>query len=847
MDDGKLTPMMRQYRAAKADIPEDAILLFRLGDFYEMFFEDAVRASAIMELTLTKRQGYPMCGFPYHALDAQLPRLLNAGVKVAIAEQLEDPKLAKGIVKRAITRIITPGTVIDSSMLNPSVSNFLTALNLGKNNYALSSLDISTGEFKVAEFADKRAVESEISRLAARECLVPGGKLESWKLDGRLPNVRGNLLFTELDDWIFTPDWASDALLKHFQVASLDGLGCRGLSSGLGAAAAVLYYAAENLRQDVRHVSRLRVYRTGNYMELDAISQRNLELVEPMYGNDRSVTLLGALDKTCTPMGGRLLRDWILRPLYDKLEIDRRLDAVETLRDDPMTTAEIAETLGVVRDLERITGRLNLGSANARDLAALSVSLGILPGLKALLDEFDIPLLREIESQIVPLPELTAEIDRALNDELPLSVAEGGLIRPGYHEALDELRKAATEGKSWLSGIQAREQERTGIKSLKVKYNQVFGYYIEVSKANLAMVPEDYVRKQTLVNAERFITPELKELESKILGAEEKSKALELELFQALRRKALDFTQEIQNTARVIAILDVLGSLAECAREHHYVRPVIRTDELLRIKGGRHPVLELNLKQEKFVPNDVLLDGDRNRMMLITGPNMAGKSTYIRQTALLVLMAQMGSFIPADEAEIGLADRIFTRVGAADDLARGQSTFMVEMVETANILNYATPKSLVILDEIGRGTSTFDGLSIAWAVAEYLHDDEHCRCRTQFDTHYHELTELATSKRGINNYNVAVREYGEKIIFLRQIVPGATDRSYGIHVAQLAGLPREVVGRAGEILEVLEDGTPRYADGAPVAVRLGELARSASRRRKKTKNDEDEPWQQRLF
>ena len=847
MDDGKLTPMMQQYRAAKADIPEDAILLFRLGDFYEMFFEDAVRASAIMELTLTKRQGYPMCGFPYHALDAQLPRLLGAGVKVAIAEQLEDPKLAKGIVKRAITRIITPGTVIDSSVLKPAVSNFLVALNLGKNNYALASLDISTGEFKVAELDDRRAAESELARLAARECLVPSGKLESWKLDGKLPGVRGDILFTELDDWIFTPDWARDTLLKHFQVASLDGLGCRNLTSGLGAAAAVLYYAGENLRQDVRHISRLRVYQTGSFMELDAISQRNLELVEPMYGSDRAVTLLGALDKTSTPMGGRLLRDWILRPLYDKLEIDRRLDAVETLRDDPMTTAEIAETLGVVRDLERITGRLNLGSANARELAALSGSRGILPGLKALLEEFDVPLLREIENQIVPLPELVAEIDRALNDELPLSIADGGVIRPGYHAGLDELRKAATEGKGWLSGIQAREQERTGIKSLKVKYNQVFGYYIEVSKANLAMVPEDYIRKQTLVNAERFITPELKELESKILGAEEKSKALELELFQALRQKALDFTLEIQNTAREIAVLDVLVSLAECAREHHYVRPVIRTDELLRIKGGRHPVLELNLAQEKFVPNDVLLDGDRNRMMLITGPNMAGKSTYIRQTALLVLMAQMGSFIPADEAEIGLVDRIFTRVGAADDLARGQSTFMVEMVETANILNYATPKSLVILDEIGRGTSTFDGLSIAWAVAEYLHDDEHCRCRTQFATHYHELTELATSKRGINNYNVAVREYGEKIIFLRQIVPGATDRSYGIHVAQLAGLPRDVVGRAKEILEVLEDGTPRYADGAPVAVRLGELARSASRRRKKTKNEDDEPWQQRLF
>lgn len=850
MDDSRLTPMMQQYRAAKADIPEDAILLFRLGDFYEMFFDDAVRGSALMELTLTKRQGYPMCGFPYHALDAQLPRLLNAGVKVAIAEQLEDPKLAKGIVKRAITRIITPGTVIDASVLNPAVSNFLVALNLGKSNYALASLDISTGEFKVAEFADRAAAESELARLAARECLVPGGKLESWKLDGKLPAVRNQVLFTELDDWIFAAEFAADTLRRHFQVMSLDGLGCRDLSSGLGAAAAVLYYAAENLRQDVRHITRLRVYRTGNFMELDAISQRNLELVEPMFGSDKSVTLLGTLDKTNTPMGGRLLRDWILRPLYDKMEIDRRLDAVEVLRDDPLTLAEIGETLGVVRDLERITGRLNLGSANARDLAALSVSLGILPGLKALLAEFDAPLLRELDGQIIPQPELVAEIDRALNDELPLSVSEGGVIRPGYHAGLDELRRAATEGKSWLSGIQSREQERTGIKSLKVKYNQVFGYYIEVSKANLPMVPEDYIRKQTLVNAERFITPELKELESKILGAEEKSKALELELFQALRQQALAYTLDIQNGARQIAVLDVICALAECARERRYVRPVIRTDEQLLIKGGRHPVLELNLKQENFVPNDVTLDGDRNRMMLITGPNMAGKSTYIRQTALLVLMAQMGSFVPADSAEIGLVDRIFTRVGAADDLARGQSTFMVEMVETANILNYATPKSLVILDEIGRGTSTFDGLSIAWAVAEYLHDDEHCRCRTQFATHYHELTELAASRRGINNYNVAVREYGEKIIFLRQIVPGATDRSYGIHVAQLAGLPRDVVNRAREILEVLETGAPQRGDGGPEPVRLSELAKSAVHRPKRNirkNNEEDEPWQQRLF
>ncbi len=858
MDDGKLTPMMQQYRAAKADIPEDAILLFRLGDFYEMFFDDAVKASAIMELTLTKRQGYPMCGFPWHALDAQLPRLLNAGVKVAIAEQLEDPKLAKGIVKRAITRIITPGTVIDASVLNPQMSNFLAALNCDKNRYALASLDISTGEFKVAEFPDRAAVESELARLAAHECLTPAGKLESWKAEDKLPAVRGNVMYTELDEWVFAADFATDLLLRHFGVLSLDGLGCRGLGPGLGAAAAVLYYATENMRQDVRHITRLRVCKSGNFMELDAISQRNLELVEPMYGSDKSVTLLGALDRTETPMGGRLLRDWILRPLYDKLEIDRRLDAVEALHDDPMTLAEIVETLGVVRDLERITGRLNLGSANARDLAALGTSLSILPGLKALLEDFDIPLLREIDSRIVPLPELVDEFARALNDELPLSLADGGVIRTGYHAGLDELRQAATEGKGWLSGIQNREQERTGIKSLKVKYNSVFGYYIEVSKSNLALVPEDYIRKQTLVNAERFITPELKELESKILGAEEKSKALELEIFQALRQKALEHTLEIQNGAREIAVLDVICSLAECARVRRYVRPVVTEDDRLYIKAGRHPVLELNLKQENFVPNDVLLDGDRNRMMLITGPNMAGKSTYIRQTALLVLMAQIGSFIPAAEAEIGLVDRIFTRVGAADDLARGQSTFMVEMVETANILNYATPKSLVILDEIGRGTSTFDGLSIAWAVAEYLHDDEHCRCRTQFATHYHELTELAANKRGINNYNVAVREYGEKIIFLRQIVPGATDRSYGIHVAQLAGLPRDVVARAREILEKLEAGPPvRDADGGPGASNLCDLARPVRRRGKNASgraanpNQEsvegDEPWQMRLF
>ena len=849
MAEGKLTPMMQQYRAAKAEIPADAILLFRLGDFYEMFFEDAVKASAIMELTLTKRQGYPMCGFPWHALDAQLPRLLNAGVKVAIAEQLEDPKLAKGIVKRAITRIITPGTVIDSSVLKPQISNFLAALNWEKKRCALASLDISTGEFNVIEFDSLAALESELSRIAAHECLVPANVMEKWQLEGKLPSQRSKIMFTEVDEWVFAKEFARDALLKHFNVLSLDGLGGRELTAGIGAAAAVLHYAAENLRQEISHISSLKVCKSGNYMELDAISQRNLELVEPMYGSDKSVTLLGALDKTSTPMGSRLLRDWILRPLYDKEAIDSRLDAVEVLSGDPFALNETVETLGVVRDLERITGRLNLGTANARDLAALAVSLEILPGLKALLEEFDVPLLREIENQIVPLPELAEEITRALNDELPLTITDGGVIRTGYHAGLDELRSAATEGKSWLANIQSREQERTGIKSLKVKYNNVFGYYIEVSKSNLALVPEDYTRKQTLVNAERFITPELKELESKILGAEEKSKALELELFQQLRTMALQHTLEIQNTARVIAVLDVLCSFAECARERRYIRPEITNDDRLYITGGRHPVLELNMESENFVPNDCLLDGDCNRMMLITGPNMAGKSTYIRQTALLTVMAQVGSFIPADHAEVGLVDRIFTRVGAADDLARGQSTFMVEMVETANILNYATPRSLVILDEIGRGTSTFDGLSIAWAVAEYLHDDAHCRCRTQFATHYHELTQLAEEKRGVNNYNIAVREYGDKIIFLRQIVPGATDRSYGIHVAQLAGLPKAVIKRAGAILNDLENSSGSSCTSQIKESNLGEIA-SRQRVRKMPltpKKDDDDSFQMRLF
>ena len=811
--ENELTPMMRQYRAAKNEIPPDAILLFRLGDFYEMFFEDAQKASAILDLTLTRRQGVPMCGFPYHALDSQLPRLVAAGVKAAIAEQMEDPRFATGLVKRQITRIITPGTVIDSSVLNPQRNNFLTALLPNRNGYALASLDISTGSFQVTELEDVDQLLTELARLGARECLIPARQAAAWARDGGRPEPRNPLLWTELEDYRFSVEAAEELLKKHFNVLTLDGMGLRDRPCAVGAAGAVLSYAIENLRQDARHVSELEFYYLGDTMVLDSISQRNLDLVEPLFGGAPGATLLSVLDRTVTPMGGRLLRDWILRPLCRVEPILLRQEAVDQLVNDPLTLAELRETLSGVRDLERIVARLNLGTANARDLQTLGTGLETLPGLGVLLADFTAPLLEELRDQLGSYPELAERLAAALADELPVTLTEGGLIRAGYSSELDELRRAATEGKDWLSAIQAREQERTGIKSLKVKYNQVFGYYIEVSKANLEHVPEDYLRKQTLVNAERFITPELKELESKILGAEEKARALEYQLFQELRGVALEYTTRLQLTARMLARLDVLCGLAECARLRGYHRPRVTDGDELLIRGGRHPVLDAGMGRGEFVPNDCRLDCGDHRMMIITGPNMAGKSTYIRQVALLTIMAQLGSFLPADEAQIGLVDRIFTRVGAADDLARGQSTFMVEMIETANILNAAGHRSLVILDEIGRGTSTFDGLSIAWAVAEYLHDDPRARCRTLFATHYHELTELAATRRGVNNYNVAVKEYNGKVIFMRQIVPGASDRSYGIHVAKLAGLPESVIARANEVLQRLEehDGPPRDA------------------------------------
>ncbi|MBE6364238.1 MAG: DNA mismatch repair protein MutS [Lentisphaerae bacterium] len=832
-DNTKLTPMMIQYREAKSQIPADAVLLFRLGDFYEEFFEDAETVSRALDLTLTKRQGTPMCGFPYHALDSYLPRLVAAGLKVAIAEQVEDPKLVtKGIVKRQITRIITPGTMIDNALLNDDSNNFLGAVTADKNGiFFLSALDVSTGEFNVCEIGGIEKLVCEVRRLGVRELLCTGSIRAQLVDSGEFPEDEKGPVWSELDEYFFDVADCGEYLCKHFKSSTLDGFGLRGKEAAVAAAGAVLRYAAENLRHEAGHVTLLQMRTLSDTLELDPITLRNLEITGSLFENSRKGSLLGVLDKSVTPMGGRKLRSFLVRPLRNHEAIVRRLDAVENFVVDPMALAEFRESLRVIKDLERIVGRLNVGIATPRDLQNLGSSLESLPAIKVLLESLYARLFAECVANIGDFTELTGALTDALADELPNSINDGGVIRGGFSAELDELRAAAGDGKSWLSSIQQREIERTGIKSLKVKFNNVFGYYIEVSKSNLSLVPEDYIRKQTLVNAERFITPELKELENRILGAEEKARALELKIFDELRRMATGCTADIQRSAEALAELDAIAGFAECARLHNYCRPAIFDDDRLDIRDGRHPVLDAALGSGGFVPNDTILDGDCKRMMLITGPNMAGKSTYIRQTALLVIMAQAGSFVPARSMEIGMVDRIFTRIGAADDLARGQSTFMVEMVETANILRHATEKSLVILDEVGRGTSTFDGLSLAWSIAEYLHDQ--ARSRTMFATHYHELTELAQTRRGVNNFNVAVREYGDDVIFLRQIIPGAADRSYGIHVARLAGVPPAVLERAQSILELLEKNAaaPREAMAA--------IPRRAVRNRRRNDDEND--------
>jgi len=802
--------MMKQYRALKASVG-DAILLFRLGDFYEMFGEDARAAAPILEIALTARQTMPMCGIPHHASSGYIEKLLKAGRKVAICDQVEDPRQAKGIVRREVTRIITPGTALEDELLKSTASNHLAAVHRLGRVYALAVIELSTGEFKVTEPGGPEELRNELERLRPSECLVPhrlAGELE--EILSRLPAA-----VTPLEDWYFDYDLAAAALNRLFRTATLDGFGCRHLVPGIGAAGAIVEYANGNLKTSLSHIESLTVYSPGDYLVMDAVSQANLEVVEPLRGGDRSATLLGVLDRTVTAAGSRTLRDRLLRPLRRPEEIVRRLDAVGELSGDRTALSALREKLKETRDIARIITRVCCGRTNARELVSLRRTLEVIPALADTLSPLDSELLGEVSRDLQVPPDLVDFLQRTLEDSPPAGLKEGGMIRSGFSEELDRLRSLARDGKHWISRFQKEEIERTGIKSLKVRYNKVLGYYIEVTRPNLDQVPDHYVPKQTLVNAGRFITGELKDYEQKVIGAEEKAAALEYRLFEEIREEVKKEAFSIQRCGRAIGVIDALAGLAAAALENGYVRPAVDDSDRLEIVNGRHPVVEKILVEERFVGNDTVMDGEDNQIAIITGPNMAGKSTYIRQVALIVLMAQVGSFVPADSARIGVADRIFTRVGASDQLARGQSTFMVEMIETANILHNATPRSLVVLDEIGRGTSTFDGISIAWAVAEYLHNHLPSKARTLFATHYHELTELELTLKGVKNYNVAVREWNDRVIFLRKVLRGGTDKSYGIQVARLAGLPRSVIDRADLILDRLEqeavsaDGRPR--------------------------------------
>jgi DNA mismatch repair protein MutS len=796
--------MMKQYRRLRNQVPEDTLLLFRLGDFYEMFYEDAKEGARILDIALTKRQGMPMCGVPYHAADAYIARLIRAGKKVAICDQMEDPALAKGIVRRELTGVVTPGTVLVDGMLESKQPNYLAALYRAGNAFGLAMLELSTGDFWAEETGEIKALQDSLARYAPRECVVSADQSADPAVLA-VARAAGQPVISSCEEWPFQYDAARALLTRHFGVHSLEGFGCEGREAVVGAAGGVLHYVRETLRRPIGHVRALRLAQPADFMALDEATCANLDLVaRPGAGRAGAPTLYAALDVTQTPMGGRLLRDWCLRPLMDPAAIERRLDAVEALCRDRMRLPKLREALAVIRDLERLIARLGTGSGNARDVRAVGQSLAALPAVRQLAGEFACPLLNELGARIALLPELVGWIERAIVEEPPAVLREGGLIQRGYHAELDELRGLATQGRQWLAEYQGKEQARAGIKTLKVRHNKVFGYYIEVSRGQSDNVPADYTRKQTLVNAERFITPELKDYETRILGAQERSMALEYDLFLEVRDAVVQATAPIQASAQAVAALDVLAAFAERALTRRYVRPRMSAGEGLRIRDGRHPIVELMPEAERFVPNDTLLDCGTNQLLIITGPNMAGKSTYIRQVALIAVMAQMGSFVPAAEAELGVVDRVFTRVGASDDLARGRSTFMVEMQETANILHNATRRSLIVLDEIGRGTSTFDGISIAWAVGEFLHNK--VKAKTLFATHYHELTDLALTLPGVKNYNVLVRERDDQVIFLRKIVPGGADKSYGIQVARLAGLPPDVIDRAKEVLANLAEG-----------------------------------------
>ena len=790
--------MMRQYLRIRQGLPADVILLFRLGDFYEMFNEDAKVASAILNVTLTRRQETPMCGVPFHAADHYVGRLIRAGKRVAICDQKGEVLPGK-LVDREITQVLSAGTVTDPRLLDAHSNHYLAAACFRKGVYGFSTLDLTTGDFRVSELPSAAALLDEVARVAPAEFLVSDDATQAEAFAG----------FGELhpyDAHAFECEQASHALCEHFGVQSLDGFGCGDCPAAVSAAGAIFHYLQHQMRRSLEHVTGLTRYHPEAFLVMDAVSQSHLEIIRPR--TEAGTSLLQALDRTVTALGARRLRQWLLYPLRSLDALRARQQAIADLLDTPDALRGLRDLLRGVRDLERALGRLSQSTGNARDLLALRESLDAVPALKAFVAGLPAQpgggLAERLEARLDPRPELAARLREAVHPEPPASLREGGMIRDGFHPELDELRRATREGRDWVAALQEREIERTGIKSLKIKYNSVFGYYIEVTKSNLGSVPDDYRRKQTTAGGERYITPELKAVEDKIYGAEERAQQLEQQLFLDLRETVLQESAAIQQTAEAIAVLDVLGSLAETARQFNYCRPRLAPPGRVSITGGRHPVLDQRLAGEKFVANDVALDAASQRLIILTGPNMAGKSTYLRQTALLVLMAQTGSFLPAQDAEIGLVDRIFTRVGASDDLARGQSTFLVEMNETANIIHHATAESLVILDEIGRGTSTYDGLSIAWSVAEHLHDKT--GALTLFATHYHELTEMAKTHPATRNFTVAVREWNDEIVFLHRIVEGAADRSYGIQVARLAGLPAGIIDRAKEILGRLEAG-----------------------------------------
>jgi len=817
----QLTPLLRQYQEIKNN-HRDAILFFRMGDFYEMFFDDAVTASKILEIALTTRDKrndnpIPMCGIPYHAVDSYLPKLIRSGHKVAICEQVEDPATAKGIVRREVVRIVSPGTILDGNLLDSRENNYIASIYFGDTSQhaaqgevspivagtGLAFVDISTGDFYIAELDHPSAIftviSDEIARIAPKELIVPQGlDLPGFLSSSQLQTLCINTCPAEM----FEINRASSVFNEHIKEKQPESSGIDPHSPAINAAGALLGYLSETQKTALGNINSVKVWRRGHYMTVDDQVQRTLELVRSSQTGQRKGTLFHLLDKTMTPMGGRLLRHWILNPLMDCDEITKRQDAIEEFRNNFTLRYKLRGLLSNIHDMERIISRITLKAANARDLVSLNQCLEIIPELKSLLSGCSIPFINNAVNMTDGVGELKKLISDSIADSPPLSITDGGIIRDGFNPELDRLREISREGKGWIARLEAKERQRTGIDTMKIRYNRVFGYYIEVTKTKLHNVPQDYIRKQTLAGAERFITPELKEYEETVLGADEKIKRLEQHLFEEIRETAARDVERIQRSARGIAGIDVIASFAEAAHSYHYVRPVINHGLTIKIRDGRHPVIEQMGLGERFVPNDIELDYEKNRLMILTGPNMAGKSTYMRQAAIIVLMAQTGSFVPASEARIGVVDRIFTRIGASDNLSEGRSTFMVEMEETADILRNATHRSLILLDEIGRGTSTFDGISIAWAAAEFI--NRRLKAKTLFATHYHELTELALTTEGIFNSHMAVREWNDEVIFLRKVMSGTADKSYGIQVARLAGIPAEVINRSKEVLANLE-------------------------------------------